>query len=209
MYSFTKRPEESINVLGEELRANLSFDNVIASYSILEDKSLSDEQKIERCFSKLIVGHEEFDMSLKSEVVNSLFGYLSKRPYSYHNDGGEEGDDTNELPMLDFEQDAGAIYASFMDQYGIDLNEHLGKMHWDVFIALFMNLNGETAINRIMSYRQDDLSGYDDDPDGLAHAADMKELYKLDKVREIENDPSKDKMTGNAQSIFDSIFNSK
>lgn len=210
MYSFTKRPEETINVLGDEMRLDLSFNNVISTYSILEKSDISDEDKVQQCFKKLVNDTSSLSISVKSEIVGSIFDYLAERPYSEPVDESEQSSSgQQDLPIVDFEQDAAAIYASFMEQYGIDLNEHLGKMHWDVFIALFTNLGVETPIKRIISYRQDDLSGYDDDPNGLAHAAEMKELYKLDKVRAIENDSTRDKMTGNAQSVFDSIFNSK
>lgn len=207
MFSFTKRPERFLDFNGQKLELDLSFNNVIASYSIIENKELSDEERINQAFKRLFNDKgATFDMSLKGEMVNSIFTYLSKRPYDFESIGNADGGEQE--PVIDFEQDAGAIYASFMEQYGIDLNKELGRMHWDTFIALFDNLNGDTAINRIVGYRQDDLSGYEDDQKGLAHASEMKEYYKLDKVREMEKE-NMGKMSGNAQSIFDSLFNQK
>jgi hypothetical protein len=46
-------------------------------------------------------------------------------------------------PLLDFEQDAGAIYASFRQQYGLDLLRT--PLHWVEFRELLAGLNEQTA----------------------------------------------------------------
>jgi len=55
--------------------------------------------------------------------------------------GGAQ-DDTGEPPMLDFERDAGAIYASFRQQYGIDLLRE--SLHWVEFRELLAGLGEDT-----------------------------------------------------------------
>ena len=55
--------------------------------------------------------------------------------------GGQPQAD-NEVPLLDFEVDAGAIYASFWQQYNIDLLQT--PLHWLVFYPLLAGL-GETT----------------------------------------------------------------
>ena len=51
-----------------------------------------------------------------------------------------EGD----APLIDFEQDAGAIFASFWMQYGIDLTET--RMHWLLFRELVAGLGEDTPL---------------------------------------------------------------
>lgn len=208
MFSFTKTPETKLSFLGREYRLDLSFNVVIEAFGVTDNQDLSDEEKVDKCFNLLVKDDFAYDdLSIKAEVISSLFGYLGKRPYGYDDDSDEDNT-IKPIPNIDFEQDAGAIYASFLDQYGIDLNQQLNRMHWDTFIALFDNLSGDTAINQIISYRQDDLTDYEDDAKGLARASELKEHYKLDKVRKLEEDETRDKFSGNAQSIFSSMFNS-
>lgn len=55
--------------------------------------------------------------------------------------GGSQGE-TGEPPMLDFELDAGAIYASFRQQYGINLLQE--SLHWVEFRELLAGLTEDT-----------------------------------------------------------------
>jgi hypothetical protein len=208
MYSFTKPPEKSIELAGQRYKVNFAFDNVIGAFSLMDNQELSDEEKINQCFDLLIVSEFPYDqLSIKSAIIRDLFKYLGKRPYGQATEEDEE-DTPNPLPFVDFEQDAGAIYASFYAQYGIDLNSQRQRMHWDAFIALFDNLSSDTAIRQIIGYRMDDLTGYDDDNEGFARASELKEYYKLDKIKEIEDDETRDKFSG-GQSMFDSFFNQR
>ena len=57
----------------------------------------------------------------------------------------------NNKQPFDFEEDADLIYAGFMQQYGIDLQEE--NMHWWKFMILLENLGADTRLSRIMEYR--------------------------------------------------------
>lgn len=58
--------------------------------------------------------------------------------------------------MYDFDYDAEAIYAAFMQQYNINLKE--AQMHWYEFKALLDNLTEDTRFIKTVSYRAVDLS---------------------------------------------------
>ena len=47
------------------------------------------------------------------------------------------------LPVLDFEEDGDYIYASFMQEYGIDLINQQGKLPWRKFLWLFNGLGAD------------------------------------------------------------------
>lgn len=66
----------------------------------------------------------------------------------------ETNDDENER-LLDFEMDAGVIYASFMQQYGIDLVSE--KMHWWKFRMLLAGLGEGTPLGNRVQLRTLDL----------------------------------------------------
>ncbi|NLI21752.1 MAG: hypothetical protein GX418_09420 [Clostridiales bacterium] len=52
--------------------------------------------------------------------------------------------EADEPPLMDFEQDAGAIYASFRQQYRIDLLAE--DLHWLAFLALLAGLGEDTPV---------------------------------------------------------------
>jgi hypothetical protein len=57
-----------------------------------------------------------------------------------------------EKVVFEFEQDGRLIYASFWQEYKINLIDV--KMHWYVFKALFDGLGEETALRRVIEFRK-------------------------------------------------------
>lgn len=57
-------------------------------------------------------------------------------------------------PVLDFEEDGDYIYASFMQEYGIDLIDVQGKLPWRKFLYLFNGLSADTKIKQVMRIRE-------------------------------------------------------
>lgn len=58
-------------------------------------------------------------------------------------------------PVMDFEQDADAIYSGFLMDYGIDLLD-VPFLHWAKFRALLSGLSEQTALSRRISLREMD-----------------------------------------------------
>lgn len=67
-------------------------------------------------------------------------------------DGEQEYDP--EPPMMDYEQDADVIYASFLREYGIDLLDT--GMHWAKFRALLGGLSEQSALAARVRIRDTD-----------------------------------------------------
>ena len=59
----------------------------------------------------------------------------------------------SDTKTMDFEQDAGLIYAAFMQTYGIDLYAVRNKMDWRIFIALFKGIPENTEFSRTIKIR--------------------------------------------------------
>ncbi len=76
-------------------------------------------------------------------AVNALFDFMAQGKKG----GGSEGG----ARILDFSKDEGIIYASFMQQYGIDL--YKADLHWWSFINLLNALDENTAFMKIVGYR--------------------------------------------------------
>ena len=68
---------------------------------------------------------------------------------------GEDSD--GEPPVMDFEQDADAIFSSFLSQYSIDLTE-VPFLHWRKFYALMSGLGENTALQQRITLRELDTS---------------------------------------------------
>ena len=58
---------------------------------------------------------------------------------------------------MDFEQDAGLIYAGFRQAYGIDLFEERNKMDWRIFVQLVRGLPEGTEFSRVVKIRCTDV----------------------------------------------------
>lgn len=58
------------------------------------------------------------------------------------------------FPILDFEEDGDYIYASFMQDYGIDLVKEQGRLPWKKFLYLFNGLSADTKIKQVMRIRE-------------------------------------------------------
>lgn len=96
-----------------------------------------------------------------------------------------------DAPIIDFEQDAGAIYASFMQAYNIDLLKEIGFLHWENFLQLLINLPDDTKLKQIQRIRL-----YNEADEKKTEKQQMRELKKhykikkyaeyLDKIKKIE-----------------------
>ena len=70
--------------------------------------------------------------------------------------------DADEPPLMDFEQDAGAIYASFRAQYGLNLLRE--PLHWFEFRELLAGLDEQTAFGarvRLRALSENDVASED------------------------------------------------
>lgn len=80
------------------------------------------------------------------------FGRKGASPYGEESRSGRA--------ILDYEADAGLIYAAFMGEYGIDLCEE--KLHWYKFCALLGGLGEDRMLSRIMALRGMDPAAQSD-----------------------------------------------
>jgi hypothetical protein len=139
---------DKVEIEGEEIEINTDFRNVLLYFRLLKDEELEAIEKVEiamRLFFKRVpkdVGkairyiNEEYIVSSGMKQIRKL----------------EQRGLEKEKAAFDFEQDGGLIFASFWQQYKINLIET--KMHWRVFKALFDGLGEETVLRRVMEFRR-------------------------------------------------------
>ena len=85
-----------------------------------------------------------------------------------------------------------------MDQYGIDLIEQQGKLHWDKFKALLDGLGSETRFRRIVSIRQRSTDGLEGEE--LSALMEQQQYYRL------TDGASVDAQTQRTDAMLDALF---
>lgn len=98
--------------------------------------------------------------------------------------GGEpvESDPEAEAPqrLYSFSKDANLIFAAFQQTHGIDL-ANTEYLHWWHFLALFMDLGGETAFCNLISLRKRVKSGKASKEERRA-AHEMGDMFDVPKI---------------------------
>lgn len=170
-------------------KIDLAFDNVLRFYKLLDDKEFSYEEIVETAF-EMFFGSYPKNADFALAAFKDISDYISREPY------GNDGDATpsNPVKYYSFTQDAGAIYASFYEQYGMDLVDQEGKLHWDKFRALFAGLGPKTYFQHIVQIRMKDTSKLEGQE--LTDTLQAQNYYELD-----EN-----KTEASRQAQMDSVF---
>jgi len=109
-------------------------------------------------------------------------------------DGGkgneEHGEGTSER-FFSFQKDANYIFSAFKQTHGIDLEKE-NDLHWFKFMALFMDLGGDTFFCTLAGLRKRIKSGKGTEED-YKMARELGEIFELDEAdtrtpEEIEMD---------------------
>ena len=101
----------------------------------------------------------------------------------------------SQVPILDFEEDGDYIYASFMQDYHIDLIDKQGKLPWKKFLFLFNGLSSETKIKQVMRIREMEIP----QPNG-------KNQKQIQEILELKSYYALPVKGGGGQSGLDMLF---
>jgi hypothetical protein len=105
-----------------------------------------------RLFIELFCAKDEQE---KAEALQKIFcnGVPENSSDEFNNFlvAGEKNKDEDGKKSFDFGKDGGRIYASFYQDYKIDLTK--ADLHWWQFLELFKGLSEETLIKRVMDIR--------------------------------------------------------
>lgn len=156
---------------------DLAFDTVLRFYEMLDDKRLNDADKIATAF-EMFFGEPVTDGDFALDAFQQISKYLSMKPYGNDDEEDDERVAKDPRRLYSFKQDAEAIFASFYQQYGINLVQEQGKLHWDEFKALFQGLGPQTWFERILDIRTKDTK--DLEGEALSKLIEAKQLYELD-----------------------------
>lgn len=137
---FSKLPE-CVFVEGKSYSINTDF-RLWAELCSFMESSATYEEKI----LKLLLNGYTYELPPHLESsVKALLDFMVQG-----NNVNEKHKESSEK-IISFSQDEGAIYASFLSQYGIDLYE--SNLHWWSFMNLLNSLDSNTAFMKILTYR--------------------------------------------------------
>lgn len=205
MLSLTHSPVTQFAYKDKIYDIDLAFDTVLLYMQLQEDQDIKPETKWLQSL-KLFFGKQELpsdpNFYLKSfELIQKV---ITDTPYGVK-DQEERGVEATK--QFDYVRDAGAIYASFFDQYGIDLNRERGKMHWDTFKALLDGLGPNTYFQRILAIRREDSSKIED-PTAKQDLLDAQNYYAVDGSKTAAELQAQALNSDSLSGLFDSLLSS-
>ncbi len=140
---------EYIEVAGKKLKINTDFRIALKCDDIYRDTTIGSFEKT-LAIIYLLLGNDGLDNSEHSEEMLKLI-------VKYLQCGKDNESTDNEEPSMNFKQDEGYIKASFMSDYGINLDKV--EMHWWCFYDLLKGLTENSILNRVRMIREEPLSG--------------------------------------------------
>lgn len=162
---------ESVKIDGVEYKINTNFRESMLFELLMQNEELSDKDKI---YQALELYYPVLPSDIDKAIEKIIWFYgCGKDKVSSKSKG--KVNRTNSV--YDFEYDDDYIYAAFLDQYNIDLQD-IEYLHWWKFKAMFKSLKEDNEIVKIMGYRSMDLSKIKD-KDQRSYYKRMQELYKI------------------------------
>ncbi|MCI8420451.1 MAG: hypothetical protein HFF79_08130 [Oscillospiraceae bacterium] len=181
------RLPEQVKIAQRDYQIRTDFRIFILFEMLWQDERIEVREKVKRSLS---LCYPEIPFYY-SEAADALVWFYScgKEKNSKQKKGS--GSFKQKERIYSFEHDADYIYAAFMSQYGIDLQD-IEYLHWWKFRALFHSLTRENEFVKIMEYRSVEITA-DMPKEQQDFYRKMKKMYALpipkdeeDKQNELE-----------------------
>lgn len=149
----------TVPVGGRNLRIETNFRTGILFEMMFQNGHLSDEEKAVCAINLFFPKDFPTDQDQQQQAVEGMLWFYScgnppkdnKQPAEKKKSAGMQ------KRIYDYDVDAPLIYAAFLSQYRIDLQD-IPYLHWWKFIALFQGLSEQQKIVEIMGYRSINLA---------------------------------------------------
>jgi len=184
---------------GWEIPINADFRASVAFSTLLLEGRLEKSNLIMRAFN-IYYGNDWYALSkthFQEAVDQLLWFYRCGKPEEKRADSGRV------KASFSYEHDAGYLYSSFLDQYGVDLQK-VGFLHWWQFKAMFDALSDDQKIMEIIKIRAIDLDKKMS-AEQKAYYRRMKKIYALPRPEKSDREKKLEEilMNGGDLSRFD------
>lgn len=165
-----------VNIFGKSYNITSDFRSFIVFEKIITDSTLSSQEKVKKSVDLFYGIEQPEDIE---EAFNAILFFYTCGEEAKEDKKVKKNGDVVIKPknIYSFEYDAPYIYAAFLTQYNIDLNE-IEYMHWWKFQALFQGLESHNKIVEIMGYRATDISKIESKKE-RARIMHLQNIYKL------------------------------
>ena len=151
----TEYPEYA-EIDGEMYKINTGYEYALQCFKIIDDKSISDMERAIAIVSILFGREENGDIV---GIPENLDKALEKASI-YLSCAKDDKNSKVTKKDMDFERDKEFIYASFISDYNIDLENK--DMHFWKYCSLISGLTENSILNRVRDLRNLNLSDYKD-----------------------------------------------
>lgn len=162
---------ETVTIDDIEYDINTDF-RISAMFELMmQDSSLTDHEKLEMALG---LYYTEIPHDPIKAIDQALWFYSCGKTDDTQATSSVGGGTSR---IYSFEHDSEYIYAAFLDQYGIDLQD-VEHLHWWKFRAMFKGLKEDNLISKIMGYRAIKINDNMTDAE-KKHYREMKRIYAL------------------------------
>ncbi|WP_167630130.1 Gp15 family bacteriophage protein [Listeria valentina] len=165
MFSLAEKLESSVEIDGKEYELDLSFDNILLVFKVINDKEIDDLSRLFVCLDLLFIRNDGEELPFQDNLMKQVEIYKNimekviargkKQKQKQKLDlAGEPIEGEPKTQYYSLEQDAEYIFASFLYYYNINLFHEQGKMHWYEFNALLVSLSDDSMFKRVVHIRQ-------------------------------------------------------
>lgn len=178
----------SFELDGIEYDIDCSFDTVLDVFEVFSDDLLNELEKFQVAVEIMTGQHITDALTFLTvwEYIDEHFIKTRKEKPVLDRNGNPmpvPKEEIDKVRLLDIEEDASDIYASFRMAYGINLFEEQGKMTWQEFSALLNGMPDNTPVARLIQIRDWKPKPHD----SAEYKANMRKLqnkYRLDREEE-------------------------
>jgi Bacteriophage Gp15 protein len=153
----TEELEDKFRYGSYVLHVDMAYDNILRLFELFEDNSFLEHEKVLIGLEMLLFDYEkvqDYDFEQQFEILKFILKEFLDIDLDKQQEVNEEQvDQAPEERGYDFKVDAERIYASFFMDYGMDLHEQQGKLHWNKFLALLNGLSKDTAFMQVVNIR--------------------------------------------------------
>ena len=187
MLSLGYPTENEIEINGKVYPVDMSYDNIIRLFDLLEDKTIEELHKV-IIGMKILLDCNVLKVDETCDLETFIAAFVTiKTEFIIDKGNGEPLVDLQGNPMpqpknkelYSLNHDADYIYASFVQAYGIDLIEVRGELDWRKFNALLQGLPSNTRFKEVVDIRQRPFATGKDSQKENKNLRDLKNMYAL------------------------------